>query len=328
MKIKILAVENMNSRRLVLYSCFFLGMILCVKGVYSLNQINDYYNRNSIKKFDLIKNESIIQLVDEKTGELEQEKKSSEEESYVLENEKEEPVTLLLLGLDKDETRSDVIMLLHFNPTVRKLNILSIQRDTRVMFKGRYLKINSLVGSGGEALVIQTVQRITGLPVHYFLTMDFKGFRKIIDTLGGVEFYVPFDMHDDDPVQDLHIHLSKGLQLLDGKKAEQFVRYRKGYVDADIGRIRAQHDFLKTLINQKLKFRYLSKIDEIFNLLKDYVNTNIKLEDIGYYMKYINNVQDIEINTHILPGEAVYTDNVWYYLHDPDETLKLIELWE
>jgi len=221
-----------------------------------------------------------------------------------------EPVNLLLLGLDKDRTRSDVIMLINFNPAKGKLNILSIARDTKVLLNGKPVKINSLIGTGGEEAVSRTVSEITGLPIHYYATLDFEGFKKIIDTLGGVEYEVPFDMDYDDPEQNLHIHLSSGLQVLDGDKAEQFVRYRKGYTDADIGRIKAQQDFLKALINQKLKLRYLSKIDDIFYVLKDYMKTNIELKDINYYLKYINKVQNIEVNTYILPGEAEFSNNI------------------
>jgi LCP family protein required for cell wall assembly len=241
------------------------------------------------------------------------------------------PVNVLLLGLDRDKTRCDVIMLLNFDPAVPALNILSIARDTRIFTGRTYRKINSFYSRGGEKRVAKEVSRITGLPVHYYVTADFKGFRKIIDTLDGVEFYVPFRMNYDDPTQNLHIHLKKGLQLLDGKKAEQLVRYRKGnykkqgYIEGDIGRIRMQQDFMKALIDQKLNFRYLSKVDDIFAILQDYVNTNITITDIARYAGSASKLGSGSIRTFVLPGESCMISNVWWYIYDRKETESMIE---
>jgi LCP family protein required for cell wall assembly len=245
-------------------------------------------------------------------------------------NNKAVPVNVLLLGLDADKTRCDVIMLLNFDPAAPALNILSIARDTRIFTGRAYRKINSFYSKGGEKRVAKEVSRITGLPVHYYVTADFKGFRKIIDTLGGVEFDVPFKMNYDDPTQNLHIHLKKGPQLLDGKKAEQLIRYRKGnyrgqgYTEGDIGRIKMQQDFMKALIDQKLNFKYLSKADDIFVILKDYVKTNITISDITRYAGGASKLTSGSIKTFILPGESHSIDNVWWYIYDKKETESMI----
>lgn len=241
------------------------------------------------------------------------------------------PVNVLLLGLDRDKTRCDVIMLLSFDPAVPELNILSVARDTRIFTGRTYRKINSFYSRGGEKRVAKEVSRITGLPVHYYVTVDFKGFRKIIDTLDGVEFDVPFRMNYDDPTQNLHIHLKKGLQLLDGRKAEQLVRYRKGnykkqgYTEGDIGRIKMQQDFMRALIDQKLNFRYLSKADDIFAILQDYVKTNITIADIARYAGSAAKLRSDSIKTFILPGESYMIDNVWWYIYDKKETASMIK---
>ncbi len=241
-----------------------------------------------------------------------------------------EPVNLMLLGLDRDETRCDVIMLFNFDPDTPSLNVLSIARDTRIHIGSSYRKVNSLYSRGGEKQVASEISRITGLPVHYYITADFRGFRKIIDTLGGVEFYVPFRMNYDDPTQNLHIHLRKGMQLLDGRKAEQLVRYRKGnhsgqgYIEGDIGRIKMQQDFIRALIDQKLNLRYMSKANEIFEIVKDNVKTNITISDIARYAGYAAKVRDADIKTFILPGESHMAGNVWWYIYDRKQTAELI----
>lgn len=250
------------------------------------------------------------------------------DESSIL---KEFPINIMVLGLDKEETRCDVIMLFNFEPEMSKLNILSIARDTRVIEDGRYYRINALYSKGGEKLIAKKLTRITRLPVHYYLTMDFKGFRKIIDTLGGVEFNVPFRMRYDDPTQNLHINIKKGWQLLNGKKAEQLVRYRKGnaagqgYTEGDIGRVKMQQDFVMELLKQKLNIRYISKADELFDILQEYVDTNLGLSDISHYIGSAGRVKSEGINTFTLPGESCVIEGKWYYIYDTNKTDEMIE---
>jgi len=243
---------------------------------------------------------------------------------------REAPLNLLVLGLDNDKTRCDVIMVFNFNPNTSKLKILSIARDTRVRYGSRYRKINTLYSMGGEKEVAEKVTQLTGLPVHYYVTMDFRGFRKIIDVLGGVEFYVPFSMHYDDPTQNLHIHLRKGRQLLDGRKAEQLVRYRKGnfgqgYQEGDIGRIRMQHEFVKELVRQKLSLKYISKLDELFAVIKEHVSTNITLNDITSQIENLMKINIDEIETYTIPGESRRINNVWYYIYDEEALKEMME---
>lgn len=240
------------------------------------------------------------------------------------------PVNLMVLGLDNDKTRCDVIMLLNFDPDTSSLNMLSIARDTRVRSGRSYRKINSLYSKGREKLVADEICNITGLPVHYYITADFRGFRKIVDALGGVEFYVPFRMKYDDPTQNLHIHLKKGLQVLDGRKAEQLVRYRKGnlkgqgYIEGDIGRIKMQQDFIRALIEQKLTVQYISKADDIFTIIRENVKTNIELTDIARYFSSVARLKNENIKTFVLPGESHLIGDVWWYIHDREQTAAMI----
>lgn len=241
------------------------------------------------------------------------------------------PVNFLILGLDEEGVRSDVIALLNCSPSAGKLNILSIARDTKVRSRGKTVKINALIGMGGEKLIINKVEEITGLPVHYYVTLDFRGFRKIVDTLDGVVVNVPINMNYDDPDQNLHIHLKQGVQLLDGIKAEQFVRYRKsntpdgGYTDGDLGRIKAQQEFMKALIEQKLRLKYLSKADDVFFILSKYMRTNIEIGDVNYYLKNIKHIKYDDIKSYTIPGDSVYTDEIWYFIYNSKETRKLID---
>lgn len=299
----------MKSHKLIFLTCTILACILFADGLFTIAQVNradryKYMHRNDNHGMNLQQNESSIQ--------------------------EERPVNILLLGLDEDEKRSDVIMLLNYSPDSGNINILSIARDTRVYYKGQPVKVNALVGIGGERLIIKQVKRMTDLDVDYYIALNFAGFRKIIDTLGGVLVDVPIDMDYDDPDQNLHIHIHKGRQLLDGKRAEQFVRYRKGnrpnegYIDGDIGRIKAQQELIREFIEQKIKLKYISKADDIFAILKEHMNTNIDIGDIRNYIGSIKNVRYEDIKAYTTPGKSVYEHRTWYFVYDRDKTLKLV----
>lgn len=239
-------------------------------------------------------------------------------------------VNFLVLGLDNDETRADVIELLNFNTETNTLNVLSIARDTRVRVRGEYCKINA-VYSKGMRLMKKEITEITGLEIDYYAVMNLKGFRETIDLLGGVEFDVPFRMKYDDPTQDLHINLRKGKQILNGDKAEQLIRYRKGnrkgqgYSEGDIGRIEIQQEFLNELIRQKVNLKYILKIDELFSILKKYVKTDIGIDEIAMYTSSIAGLQKDNIGFFTLPGESIRKDGAWYYIFDRKKTKSMIE---
>lgn len=250
-------------------------------------------------------------------------------------------VNILLLGVDEGGMRSDTIMLVSLNGRTGKVNILSIPRDTRVLIGKHYQKINAAIGIGAqevgkgnlkepEELSVQKVKLLTGLPIHYFASVDFDGFKEVIDALGGVDFDVPFDMDYDDPAQDLHIHLKAGMQHLDGQAAHDFVRFRKGnsghkgYATGDLGRIEAQQAFIKALIEQKVSPKYLLKADEIFDVIRENVRTNYAAKDLVSHLGIIKNITSEDVAMYQLPGSAQTISGISYYICDDAETNELV----
>jgi len=298
----------MRLRKVVLTVCILLSAVLFAGGLYVIagSKVNSKVKQRNLNRIS---------------------QEGLHDESSIFH---EAPVNLLILGLDEYGERSDVILLMNYSPTPGKVNILSISRDTMVYVKSKPVKINSLIAIGGERLVADRIEKMTGLMVDYYVTIDFAGFRKVIDTLDGVEFDVPFNMNYDDPDQNLHIHLEKGRQMLDGKRAEQLVRYRKGnrknegYEDGDIGRIKMQQQFIESLIQQKLKLKYLSKADDIYFILKEHLSTNIEIGDVRYYLKYIKDFDYHNVRLFTIPGEAQIIDGLSYFIHDSKETKKMI----
>ena len=244
----------------------------------------------------------------------------------LLDKKTDDKVNILCLGLDKDGTRSDVIMVVSLDPDKNEINLLSIPRDTRVLYaSGKYDKINHAMGyKNPEETIIGLVKQITGMPIHYYCEINFEGFRNVIDALGGVEFDVPMDMHYEDPTQDLYIHVNKGFQKLDGKQAEGVVRFRAGYATGDNGRIPVQQAFLRALFEQKLKPQYIVKAPTIIKEIYDNVETNFTVSDAMGYVKMLKKMSGESLSTHILPGDSAYIGGVSYYVYDEAATRQMI----
>ena len=243
----------------------------------------------------------------------------------------DKPINILLLGKDATSENTDVIILVHFDPQTKDLSLLSIPRDTKVYYPERTPhKINALHHLGvskklGANLVKQKVGELIGQEVDYAIVADPKGFRNIIDILDGVEVDVPRNMDYDDYDQNLHIHLKKGLQMLNGKKAEHFVRYRHDYIDGDLGRIDAQKIFFKAFAEQKLKPQYILKansiLKEVFSNIED--TTDMNVEDAIKYALHARDLKTESIKFLTLPGEPKKERSAWYYISDHSASIKI-----
>jgi LCP family protein required for cell wall assembly len=154
---------------------------------------------------------------------------------------REQVYTFLLAASDDGNGNADTIMLVTYDVPGKKIGVVSIPRDTLVDTKRSNPKINGAYGAGIDNLITQ-VSDLVGYPIDFYITVDMSAFKAIVDQVGGIDFYVPIDMDYDDPVQDLHIHYTKGLQPLTGQQALEVARFRKnndgtGYTDSDLSRI-------------------------------------------------------------------------------------------
>lgn len=234
-------------------------------------------------------------------------------------------VNVLFAGLDVGGYRSDTIMVASIDLLTKKISVLSIPRDTRIKLNGSYAKINAAIGTPGRVqTLINAIKEITDLPINYYVTVENDGFRNIIDKLGGVYIDVPQDMRYRDPVQKLNINLKKGYQLLDGDKAEQFVRFRS-YPNADYERIKAQQMFMRELIKQKLTLQNIANAKEIFNEAKKYVSTNIGVSDILKYVDLLKSVDSSSVQFFTLPSYAEYINKISYVLYSKEEVTAFIK---
>lgn len=158
-----------------------------------------------------------------------------------------DPVTrILLFGRDRASGLTDSILLVSIHEEQKSVSILQIPRDTYAEYTPKdYKKINGALSALGEHETKDFFSAVLGVPIDYFAVIKLDCFCKLVDAVGGVDVDVPQNMEYHDPAQNLHISLEQGTQHLGGEAAEHFVRYRSGYVNADLGRLDAQKLFLR-----------------------------------------------------------------------------------
>lgn len=234
--------------------------------------------------------------------------------------------TILLTGNDESGLRPDSIMLVHIDGADGKIKLLSLPRDTKVYYKGKNHKLNSLPQLGGRAALTDEVEELTDAHIDHYIDMKTGTFAKIVDTLGGVEYTVEKDMNYEDPVQDLYIHLKAGAQTLNGEQCEQYCRYRR-YAMGDLTRTEHQQKLLKELILQKNDPKYIMKLPAVFSVLKENSDTDFTLTDVTEYLPLVRSMAEggIEIECLSCPGEYndMEKEGVCYYQIDQNELQKL-----
>jgi len=230
------------------------------------------------------------------------------------------PATILLLGIDKreaenDSGRADTIMLLHINPLEKRALLLSIPRDTLVDIPGHGKdKINAAYAFGGEELMIKTVSEFLDAQINHYGTIDFEGFVKLVDALGGVDIVI------ERPIEDpkAGAFLSAGNHHFTGEQALAFTRSRATEF-GDIGRIQRQQLVFKELIKQKLNVKYLSDINNYFNIIIENTRTDLDIMTILSYAKAVLSFGFENISSAIIPTHPEWIDNGTKSVQIPDE---------
>lgn len=255
---------------------------------------------------------------------------------------KNDPInkTLAVFGVDEDGVRTDVIFVVNYNSETGKMRVISVPRDTKVewtsdeqsiveMKKGYTIttsKINEMTSYGGmeniRALTINQIENMLDIQIDNYVIITLDAFRKIVDAIGGVEVDVPningSGFHYDDNYQNLHIHLEPGRQLLDGSAAEGLVRFRKGYAEGDVGRIKTQQLFLEAFAKKVTSPSIITKVPGIMNAVLETVSTDVKLSEVAGYFPYLKSMNADDLTFNIVPGEGKYMDGKSYYIVDEE----------
>ena len=245
----------------------------------------------------------------------------------------------LILGISEDiETElTDTIIVAAYNPYTQQAYMLSIPRDTYIGNNnsvGKYDKINSIYSKYGIKKTIEYVEGLTNLEIDYYAIVRTSALTNIVDIIGGVEFDVPINMKYDDTSQNLHINLKKGVQIIDGKKAEQLLRFRHNndgttysyqYGDNDYGRMRTQREFIKEIIKQAIQFKNVLKVKQIINSIFNNIETNISIDKLLAYVPYAIEFDIDNLSMDQLPGESIQKNGVWIFEKNIVRSKKIIK---
>ncbi|HEX6291394.1 MAG TPA: LCP family protein [Herpetosiphonaceae bacterium] len=225
-----------------------------------------------------------------------------------------EPFNVLVIGVDlranqQDEgARSDTLIVVHVDPVQKWASMLSIPRDTFVQIPNSACagaagtKINAAYSCGysnpsiygpkatpqdaGAALAADTVEDFLGITIDYTAQVDFNGFQKIVDALGGITVDVPRAILDAEyPTEDngyMRLYIPAGLQRMDGTTALRYARTR--HADNDFGRAQRQQQVMQAVLDELKRQGLLSRVEaapELLDVASQSVRTTIKLNDLS-----------------------------------------------
>ena len=193
-------------------------------------------------------------------------------------------MNLLVLGSDTrdpgasgDPGRSDTMMLMHLDADHRHAYVISIPRDTWVHVPeapngdgDTMAKINSAYAWGGTPLAVQTVEEFTGVRIDHVVLVDFAGFQKVVDALGGVNLTIDQTIASIFPP---HREFKQGRRHLDGAQALDYVRQRYQFDDGDLTREKHQQQLLAALLEKAADAGTLSDLGRLDALLRSLTQT-------------------------------------------------------
>ena len=214
--------------------------------------------------------------------------------------------TVLVAGCDRVSGLTDVLMLVSVDADGGGASILQIPRDTYAAYTDKsYKKINGAYGRlGGEGLK-EFISDSLGVEIDRYAVLSPDAFCYAVDALGGVEVELDKTLYYNDPAQELYIHITKGRHLLDGRLAEQLVRYRAGYADGDLGRVDVQKVVMCAIMQKLLDSSEGDIAYRLFEALDGRVDTDMMLSDIGMLSETLKKTEQSKILFATAPGKAV-----------------------
>lgn len=236
----------------------------------------------------------------------------------------QERMNILVLGVDAREDdvgRSDTAFVVTIDTKAKTVTMLSIPRDTRVKIDGHgWDKINHAYAFGGSKLSKSSVENLLGISIDYTVVMNFQGFVRMIDALGGITIDVEKRMYYSDPYDDdggLYIDLHPGVQKLNGKRAIEYVRYRDE--EGDIGRVSRQQKFLKALLQEFAKPQLITKLPELIKEFAAAVKTDMPTKEMIKLIPIISDAAKLGLHTEWVAGTPCWIQGISYWLPDVKE---------
>ncbi|MBF0713925.1 LCP family protein [Gemella sp. GH3] len=243
-----------------------------------------------------------------------------------------EKFSMLVMGIDENDaraaegqtrenSRTDSIIYMAVNKNQKRMDMVSIPRDSLTLMREKsdnnnsnayfFDKITHAHAYGGTDGTIDAVTNLVNAPVNFYVIINFKAFEKVIDSLGGVELYVPFDMVEQNANgEEGTVELKKGWHTLNGEQALAFARSR--YYDSDIERGQRQLQVIHAVIDKAQSINALAKVNELIQIGGDNVTHNMTMKQITSAVSMFAS-NDINIVSHRLGGYDAMINDVYYY---------------
>jgi LCP family protein required for cell wall assembly len=172
-------------------------------------------------------------------------------------------------------------MLMRFNPGSHTVNQLSVPRDTLVEIDGYGQgKLTQAMWYGGPALAVKTVKDYLGVPVNHVMVVGFQGFPRLVNSVGGIDMYVPQTVQTEAGSNRRTVTFEKGMHHFDGKYAMLYVRIRKAYAQGDFTRATRQQAFLRALEKKLVQPGNITRLPEIGKRFMSGVSTDLTTNEI------------------------------------------------
>ncbi|MDY4042011.1 MAG: LCP family protein [Collinsella sp.] len=249
-------------------------------------------------------------------------------------NTAKDPFNILLLGTDgrpgEDTYRSDSIILAHVDPVKKTASLISIPRDTKVVYKGTTMKINETHSYGGPEAVVTSVKELCGVDIAYYAEVSFTGMKSLVDAVGGIDLYIPEGDAVDDPDAG-PVTVEAGQQHLDGEAALTFSRARHQFADGDYTRMRHQRMVLGALAQKILNHMDITQIPTLLSSLSDMLITTMDVDDIVGVITAMKGMDTANIWSANLPSysdDTTYIDGKSYVFVYEDALQEMMERME
>lgn len=231
---------------------------------------------------------------------------------------KDDTATFLLCGVDQQGVRTDTMMLVYISGSENKIGLLSLPRDTiTINESGRTVKLNAIYtgrGTEGAEDLMQCVSQYIGYTPDGYLIFNWKLVEDITDLMGGLDLVLKQQISVE--TDGVEVHVPEGEQHLNGEEVLAALRYRYGYVDADLGRVKVQRQIVEAVTEQWVSLDKISLVPDALELLQEHSVTNLSTSNLLWLAKTVLTSRG-EMATATLDGYPEYRNGISYYFLNP-----------
>lgn len=233
------------------------------------------------------------------------------------------PFSMLLMGVDaraNERGRSDTLIYTVVRPQDGKVLMLSIPRDTYADIVGKDMKdkITHAYAFGGAEMAVNSIEELLDAKVDHYASIDFQGFVKVVDTLGGIPLPIGKDIVNKDADHEKFV-VKANQDSYNGVDALNYVRYRED-AGGDVSRTERNRVFLEALMNKATSLKQWTQIPDILTIVGDNFTTDLRPESMsGLAKNFLQAGQEIKSYTLKGEGKRMGPSNLWYFVADEED---------